>query len=227
MSQLRRLRPSPAMVVACIALTVALGGTSVAAIQALPRNSVGAKHLKRNAVTGPKIKANAVTGAKVANNSITGADVNEGSLGTVPSATNATNATNATSATSATNAANSNTLGGIPASGFLRSTNEGGGALAGATVTSAGVVSAYFNRFGGAPTVSHTAASGFYVLTFPGLEGKLFNGEVIHIATRFGGPGEIFTSSASGNPFIETLSSAGAPTDGSFYYVVYGTNLAP
>ena len=90
-----------------------------------------------------------------------------------------------------------------------------------------GVVSAYFNRFGGAPTVSHTAASGFYVLTFPGLEGKLFNGEVIHIATRFGGPGEIFTSSASGNPFIETLSSAGAPTDGSFYYVVYGTNLAP
>jgi hypothetical protein len=80
------------MVVACVALTVALGGTSVAAIQALPRNSVGAKQLKRNAVTGPKIKANAVTGAKVANNSLTGADINEGRLGTVPSATNATTA---------------------------------------------------------------------------------------------------------------------------------------
>jgi hypothetical protein len=77
------------MVVACVALTVALGGTSVAAIQALPRNSVGAKQLKRNAVTGPKIKANAVTGAKVANNSLTGADINEGRLGTVPSATTA------------------------------------------------------------------------------------------------------------------------------------------
>ena len=89
MKRLSRLRPSPAMVVACIALTVALGGTSVAAIQALPRNSVGAKQLKRNAVTGPKIKANAVNGAKVANNSLTGADVNEGSLGTVPSATTA------------------------------------------------------------------------------------------------------------------------------------------
>jgi hypothetical protein len=72
------------MVVACIALTVALGGTSVAAIQALPRNSVGAKQLKRNAVTGVKVKANAITSPKV-----TGADINEGSLGTVPSATTA------------------------------------------------------------------------------------------------------------------------------------------
>ena len=89
MKRLTRLRPSPAMVVACIALTVALGGTSIAAIEALPRNSVGAKQLKRNAVTGPKIKANAVTGAKVANDSLTGADVNEATLGTVPSATSA------------------------------------------------------------------------------------------------------------------------------------------
>ena len=89
MKQLRRLRPTPAMVVACIALTVALGGTSVAAVNALPRNSVGAKQLKKNAVTNPKIKASAVTGAKVANNSLTGADVNEASLGKVPAATTA------------------------------------------------------------------------------------------------------------------------------------------
>src|SRR5262245_46661639 len=35
-------RPSPALVVACIALAVALGGTSVAAVKVLaPRNSVG------------------------------------------------------------------------------------------------------------------------------------------------------------------------------------------
>ncbi len=86
MNVLTRFRPSPAMVIACIALTVALGGTSVAAINALPRNSVGTKQLKKNAVTGPKIKASAVTGVKVANNSLTGADVNEASLGQVPSA---------------------------------------------------------------------------------------------------------------------------------------------
>src|SRR5215204_866519 len=93
MSFLRRLRPSPAMVVACIALSVALGGTGYAAIK-LPKNSVGTKQLKKNAVTSPKVKANALTGA----------DIKESSLGTVPSATNATNATNATHATNATNA---------------------------------------------------------------------------------------------------------------------------
>ena len=44
---LRRLRPSPAMVVASLALLVALAGTSVAAVQAVvPRNSIGALQLK-------------------------------------------------------------------------------------------------------------------------------------------------------------------------------------
>jgi len=93
-------RPSPAMVVACIALTVALSGTSYAAIK-LPKNSVGTKQLKRNAVTAPKIRKNAVAGAKVLNNSITGADVNEATLAQVPSAATATNATSASSATTA------------------------------------------------------------------------------------------------------------------------------
>ena len=48
-------RPSPAMAVACMALIVALGGTSYAAIK-LPANSVGTKQLKKNAVTGAKVK---------------------------------------------------------------------------------------------------------------------------------------------------------------------------
>jgi hypothetical protein len=43
------------MVVALLALTVALGGTSYAAIK-LPKNSVGSKQLKKNAVTGSKVK---------------------------------------------------------------------------------------------------------------------------------------------------------------------------
>src|SRR4249919_3813398 len=77
-----RLRlPSPAMVVACIALMIALGGTSYAAIK-LPKNSVGTKQLKTNAVTSPKVK----------NNAITGADVLESSLGQVPSAASAATA---------------------------------------------------------------------------------------------------------------------------------------
>jgi hypothetical protein len=43
------------MMVAFLALLVALGGTSYAAIT-LPANSVGTKQLKKNAVTGKKVK---------------------------------------------------------------------------------------------------------------------------------------------------------------------------
>jgi hypothetical protein len=64
-------RPSPAMVVACIALLVALGGTSAAAVLSVPNSSVGTAQLKDNAVTAPKIAANAVTGAKINNGAVT------------------------------------------------------------------------------------------------------------------------------------------------------------
>lgn len=49
-------RPSPALVVACIALLVALGGTSIAAVNALPKNSVGTAQLKKDAVVSSKVK---------------------------------------------------------------------------------------------------------------------------------------------------------------------------
>jgi hypothetical protein len=49
-------KPSPAMLVALIALTVSLGGTSYAALS-LPAGSVGAKELKKNSVTSPKVKS--------------------------------------------------------------------------------------------------------------------------------------------------------------------------
>jgi len=61
--------PSPAMVVACIALIVALGGASYAAI-ALPANSVATKQLKKKAVTSAKLHAQAVTPSKVAPSTI-------------------------------------------------------------------------------------------------------------------------------------------------------------
>jgi hypothetical protein len=85
-------RPSPAMVVAVIALIAALSGSAYAA---LGKNSVGTKQLKARAVTSGKIANNAVTSAKVAKNSLTGADINVGALGTVPTATNADSAGNA------------------------------------------------------------------------------------------------------------------------------------
>jgi len=81
MQKLLSRRPSPAMVVACLALIVALGGTSVAAVsQLVPRNSVGPRQIQFGAVTGPKIRNNAVTSVKVANRSLLRADFAPGQL---------------------------------------------------------------------------------------------------------------------------------------------------
>jgi hypothetical protein len=94
-------RPSPAMIVALIALFAALTGSAYAA---LGKNTVGSKQLKSKAVTTGKIANNAITGVKVANGSLTGEDINLSALGTVPNAT------------SASSAGNANTVGGHSAS---------------------------------------------------------------------------------------------------------------
>ena len=60
MPPLRPRRPSPAMVVALLALFIALGGASYAAIK-IPDNSVGAAQLKTNAVVSTKLNSGAVT----------------------------------------------------------------------------------------------------------------------------------------------------------------------
>jgi hypothetical protein len=73
-------RPSPALVLACLALGLVLGGTSYAAAVALPRNSVGTSQLKSSAVTTKKLAPNAVTSAKVLNGSLVKADFRAGSL---------------------------------------------------------------------------------------------------------------------------------------------------
>jgi hypothetical protein len=80
-----RTRISYANVVATIALFIALGGTSYAALQ-LPRNSVGPKQLKKNAVTAAKIKRNAVITAKIKSNAVTGSKINEATLEKIPQA---------------------------------------------------------------------------------------------------------------------------------------------
>ncbi len=69
------------MVVACLALLVALGGTSIAAVhQLVPRNSVGPAQLQFGAVTNPKIRNNAINSAKVANRSLRRVDFALGQL---------------------------------------------------------------------------------------------------------------------------------------------------
>ena len=84
--------PSRAMVVALLALFVAMGGTTYAAVT-LRANSVGTKQLKEGAVATRKTKNGAVTGAKVKARSLIAKD-------------------NATHAGTAVNAANADALGG-------------------------------------------------------------------------------------------------------------------
>jgi hypothetical protein len=61
--------PSPAMIVALIALFVALGGTSYAVTQ-LPRNSVGTPQIKNNAITGTKVKDRSLSASDFAAGSL-------------------------------------------------------------------------------------------------------------------------------------------------------------
>jgi hypothetical protein len=84
-----RFRPSPAMIVAMIALIAAVSGSAYAA---LSKNSVGTKQLKKGAVNTSDIKNNAVTGKKA----------KESSFGVVPSANSANTAGSANIANVAT-----------------------------------------------------------------------------------------------------------------------------
>src|SRR4051812_17786703 len=52
-------RPSPAMIVALVALFVALGGGAYAALK-LPKGSVGSKQLRKHAGTPPKLSKSTV-----------------------------------------------------------------------------------------------------------------------------------------------------------------------
>jgi hypothetical protein len=117
MTRLRLHAPSHATVVAYVALFLALGGTTYAAV-ALPSNSVGTKQLQSSAVTGAKVKANTLTGKQI----------KESTLGQVPSAKSASHAASATTATTAATATtagtaatatNASELGGQPASSYL------------------------------------------------------------------------------------------------------------
>jgi hypothetical protein len=74
----RRL-PSPALVVAGIALVVALGGTTYAAT-ALPKNSVGAKQLKSGSVGTVKLAKGSVTSRQIKDHTIVAADLAKNAL---------------------------------------------------------------------------------------------------------------------------------------------------
>ena len=141
--QALRKQLSYANVVATLALFVALGGASYAAVT-LPRNSVGAQQLKPNAVTakkirngavtGPKLRAGTVTASRIRRGTITRRQLNLKRLGALPDAAKLGGLGPEAFARAGAAAPDAAALGGVPASRFFRA----GGALPrGATVSGA------------------------------------------------------------------------------------------
>ena len=79
MRHLRRLMPSPAMVVALTALVMSLGGSAYALV-------VTGKTIRNNTVSGADIRQRSLTGNDIKRDRIGGGSVKESTLATVPSA---------------------------------------------------------------------------------------------------------------------------------------------
>jgi hypothetical protein len=79
LAQVRSHRPSPAMVVALVALFVALGGSSYAAIT-LQKNSVKSRHIANGQVKRVDIQNDAINSSKVATYSLVATDFKPGQL---------------------------------------------------------------------------------------------------------------------------------------------------
>ena len=75
-------RPSPAMVVACTALFVSLGGVSYG----VATGFIDSREIRNNTIRGKDVRNGALTGKELKRETLSGARINEGSLGTVPSA---------------------------------------------------------------------------------------------------------------------------------------------
>lgn len=106
MPRIKLGRPSPALVIACISLFVALGGVGYAAAtgsidgREIKNSSVASKDIKNNSLVGGDVKTSGLTGSDVRANSLTGSDISESRLGKVPSASTADSASSASSANS-------------------------------------------------------------------------------------------------------------------------------
>jgi hypothetical protein len=96
MKRWRSHRPSPALLIACLALFVALGGTVLAATKIDGRTirvkSLPGNRLAVNSLPGNRLRARTIPGSRLAPGSVKADQIDVGSLGPVPSATHADSA---------------------------------------------------------------------------------------------------------------------------------------
>lgn len=101
--------PSPALVIACLALFVALGGTVLAATK------IDGKTIKVKSLPGNRLKVGSVPGNRIAPGSLLGSQIRVDTLGEVPDAAHAGSADtahHAQTATAADHAADATTVNG-------------------------------------------------------------------------------------------------------------------
>jgi hypothetical protein len=110
------LRPSPALIVACIALFASLGGVSYGLAtgfvdsREIRNNTVRTQDLRNNDIRAIDIRNSTIRSRDVALNTLTGSDINEEKLTEVPTAAKAKDA---------------ETLGGSGAAAFVRRDSSG------------------------------------------------------------------------------------------------------
>jgi hypothetical protein len=132
MKWLLRRRLSPAMLVALLALFVALGGSSYAAVKIsardIQRGAVGTRAIANNAIRSADIHNATISGIDVKDDSLTNADIDNTSLSaatakradTAARANTAASATTATTANSAKKADDADKLDGLDSADFTR-----------------------------------------------------------------------------------------------------------
>ena len=114
MKSILRRRPSPALVISCIALFVSLGGVSYG----VATGFIDSREIKNNSVRSADIRNSSVEGRDVAPNTLKGADISEQDLGKVPTASVADTAGTATSAGTAATAGSAGSVAGVTLKSF-------------------------------------------------------------------------------------------------------------
>jgi hypothetical protein len=178
MNKLRHIRPSASMAVACLALFAALVGVGYAAA------TVDSGAIVNNTIRSKDVRNRALKGGDLRKNTLGGTQIKESKLAQVPSATTA------------------DQLAGAPATAYVRQ-DARGLAVAGATVDDDGTLRTWFNRAGGAPTVSGGGDDdGSYFVEFPGIAPSL----TTHVATAnlIGAPGMVTVDFTGGKLHMRT-----------------------
>jgi hypothetical protein len=225
---IRVFTPSPALGVSVVALLVALGGTSYAALD-LPRNSVGTKQIVNGAVTAKKIRNRAVTAPKIDTSGLTvpnalhsrNADAavtamtatSASHASTADSATTAATANHAStadSATTATTATNAEALGGSQPSAFELAAN-----IKTAVVMNNGTTATVVR--GNDRAVADRSGAGLVNIFFPeNVSDCTWIATAVSVSTVFAN-----VEAGSGNEVtVQTWNTSGALVDANFHLLI-------